>query len=246
MHTQRNRWLAGLSKEEFVGLDPWQFIAHNESKAQWIAEVRQKLTVKRPDQEILSALYVGLYDTVSRALARHKDIAPERRAFVVIGSALAYVRQEGLPALYNELIGSDFVVSSECVEALRSHRLEDTYSSNTRDYIESLPSQPQFLADEQPVGDTQIQERHILCELARIHLTQRELEVMRLMVIDTLCAEDIAEALGVTKRQVWKVQQRIRMKLLELAAMAGVNASLITEFSRTLKSCSSSSQSAPT
>lgn len=244
MHTQRNRWLAGLSKEEFVGLDPWQFIAHTESKAQWIAEVRQKLTVKRPDQEILSALYVGLYDTVSRALARHKDIAPERRAFVIIGSALAYVRQEGLPALYNELIGSDFIVSSDCIDAMRSHGLEHEYASINRDYIESLPSQPQFLADEQPVGDTQIQERHILCELARIHLTQRELEVMRLMVIDTLGADDIAEALAVTKRQVWKVQQRIRAKLLDLATMAGVATPLITEYSRTLKSCSSN-QSAP-
>lgn len=244
MHTQRNRWLAGLSKEEFEGLNPWQFIAHEESKTQWIAEVRQKLTIKRPDQEILSALYVGLYDTVSRALARHKDIAPERRAFVVIGSALAYVRQEGIPALYNELIGSDFIVSSDYIDAMRSHGLEHEYASINRDYIESLPSQPQFLADEQPVGDTQIQERHILCELARIHLTQRELEVMRLMVIDTLSADDIAEALAVTKRQVWKVQQRIRVKLLDLANMAGVATPLITEFSRTLKSCSS--QSAPT
>lgn len=245
MHTQRNRWLAGLSKEEFEGLNPWQFIAHEESKTQWIAEVRQKLTIKRPDQEILSALYVGLYDTVSRALARHKDIAPERRAFVVIGSALAYVRQEGIPALYNELIGSDFIVSSDYIDAMRSHGLEHEYASINRDYIESLPSQPQFLADEQPVGDTQIQERHILCELARIHLTQRELEVMRLMVIDTLGADDIAEALAVTKRQVWKVQQRIRVKLLDLATMAGVATPLITEFSRTLKSCSSN-QSAPT
>lgn len=161
MHTQRNRWLAGLSKEEFESLNPWQFIAHEESKTQWIAEVRQKLTIKRPDQEILSALYVGLYDTVSRALARHKDIAPERRAFVVIGSALAYVRQEGIPALYNELIGSNFIVSTDYIDAMRSHGLEHEYASINRDYIESLPSQPQFLADEQPVGDTQIQERHI-------------------------------------------------------------------------------------
>jgi hypothetical protein len=246
MHNQRDRWLAGLSNEEFANLCPWKFIDHTESRTQWVAEVRSRLTIRQSDQEILSALYVGLYNTVSKAIGRHACTAPESRGAIIIGSALAYIRTEGLAAIFGELTASapSGTISIEaCMEAQRSHGLEHRYYSNNSEYIESLPVAPQFLADEQAVPDLLIQERHYLCEAIRHHLTAREGQVLRLMVIDTLEADDISQILRVTKRQVWKVQRELRMKLCRLSEIAGVSSKSIDEFQATLKKCPSQSPS---
>ena len=239
MRNQRDSWLAGLSKDEFASLSAWSFITHEESRQRWIAVVRTKLTTRHTDSEILSSLYLGLFNTVTRAIQRHKDCAPDRRGSIVIGSALAYIRKEGIAALYNEIKGSTGVttISLEalCEEVPRFHTLEGSYLSANSDYNESVPVTPQFLAEEQAVADLLFQERHHLCESIKHHLTPREVQVMRLTVIDHLDAEDISEILQVSRRQVWKLQRELRLKLLDIAKATGVPEKSYRSFSELMR-----------
>lgn len=238
MHTQRNRWLAGLSNDEFAGLSVWEFISHPESRQQWIAEIRARLATRQTDIEILSTLYLGLHYTVTKAIERHRDAEPDRRGLIVIGSALAFIRKEGIASVFSELPGHDrgCVISLDaCIDAHRSHGLEHDYFTTNTDYIESLPVTPQFLADEQAVPDLLFQERHTLCESIKHHLTPRETQVLRLMVIDTIDADDISEILDVSKRQVWKIQRELKLKLIAIAKESNVDCRVLTCYERTIK-----------
>lgn len=247
MYNQRNRWLTGLSVEEFAALCPWEFINHPESRSQWIAEVRKRLATRLSDNEILSTLYLGLHTTVSKAIARHAGTDPERRGTIIIGSALQYVRQEGIPAVFGEMgngMPSGTTISLDaCLESPRHNGFDSHYNSVNNDYTESLPTAPQFLADEQAVPDALIQERHYMCEAVRHHFTAQEVKVLRLLVVESLDAGDISQVLNVSKRQVWKLHRELRLKLCTLSREAGVSPHLIEKFQATLKKCPSPSPS---
>jgi predicted DNA-binding protein (UPF0251 family) len=229
MYNQRNRWLTGLSVEEFAALCPWEFINHPESRSQWIAEVRKRLATRLSDNEILSTLYLGLHTTVSKAIARHAGTEPERRGTIIIGSALQYVRQEGIPAVFGEMsngMPSGTTISLDaCLVSPRHNGFDSHYNSVNNDYTESLPTAPQFLADEQAVPDAQ------------------EVKVLRLLVVESLDAGDISQVLNVSKRQVWKLHRELRLKLCTLSREAGVSPHLIEKFQATLKKCPSPSPS---
>lgn len=225
MRSLRNNWLTGLSREEFLQLDPWEIVCHPESQPQWIAEVRARLRISMPDEEILSILNVGLYIAVRAALELYKDVPPHQRAAHIIGSALGYIRWDGLGDVLAEVPGRSAITLGDMVSDLppRSHSLQSDYLLASTQFSEALEYSPQFLADGVLLPDETGQTCHQYIEQIRHLLSTREHQILRLTVIENQSSGAIAEILNLSRKQTWKVRRGLKRKLAEIADGAGAS-----------------------
>jgi len=224
MRLIRSNWLAGLTCQQFLGLDPWEFVCHEESRGQWIAEVRKAIPVRLRDNEILSALYTGLYDTTKSAIRNHGEQAAADRGRCLIGYALSYIRLYGLAAILDELPGSkncSFFELDTVGVTPRAHALEHEYMLATTNYTDGLTALPQFLSDGIVLSDEGLQARHQHIETLRRFLSPREHQVLRLAVLEQHQSVDMSDMLGLSRKQVWKVRRGLLKKLEEIALDQG-------------------------
>ncbi len=232
MRSRRNDWLKSLSQAVFAQLDPWVFINHEDSRCQWVAEVRSKLRVAMPDDEILSILNIGLYECVRRAIANYKDAAPEDRGTILIGSALQYIRLKGIAKVFDEIPGANAVSLADIeasVASRRSHDLQDDYHTTTSDFTEALEVAPVFLSEGIVLADSTRQVLHRNIEKIRSLLTFREHQLLRLLVMDDQTPSAICEILDLSHKQVGKIRRGLKIKLGDIAVQTGLDQASVAQ-----------------
>lgn len=225
MRLIRSNWLAGLSTLQFKNLSPWDFVIHPESKEQWLAEIRQRLSIRLRDEEVLSILFPGLHDAVKAAIKNYGDKPAEGRGKCLIGYALQYIRVYGLAEVVDEVPGSNSfnVAELDTIEQTpRAHALQHSYMLSCSDFNEGLNTQPQFLSDGVVLSNEALQISHQNIEQIRRYLTPREHQILRLSVLERQEPTDISVMLGLGKRQVWKVRRSLNRRLSEIAIDQGV------------------------
>lgn len=232
MRHHRNAWLEALTPAEFAGLDPWLFINDEESRKQWLAEVRSKLRISMSDEEIHSILSVDLYLCISRAIRKNTKVKPEDRGLLLIGSALAYIRRKGVAKIFDEIPGVKNISLCEyhSLGGRRSHALQDEYGELTSSYAETIEQAPVFLSEGVVLPDTGMQSQHRLIELIRCRLTSREYQLLRLLVIDGHSPANIGDILELQAKQVGKIRRNLKLKLAELAVHAGISPELVAGY----------------
>lgn len=221
----RTNWLAGLTCQQFLALDPWEFVCHEESRSQWIAEVRKVLTVRLRDDEILSVLYPGLHDVTASAVRNHGEKPAADRGRALIGYALSYIRLYGLALVLDETPGASAHSLTELdtvSDIPRAHALEHEYMHASSNYMDGLQSLPQFLSDGIVLSDEGLQARHQHIETLRRFLSPREHQILRLAVLEQHRSVDMSEMLGLSQKQTWKVRRSLLRKLTEIAVDQGV------------------------
>ncbi|MAG64951.1 MAG: hypothetical protein CMK74_03635 [Pseudomonadales bacterium] len=230
MRSARNDYLTSLSREEFASLDPWSFINDHESRKQWTAEVRMRLRVPMPDDEILSILSLGLYEAVSRSIANHPDTAPEKRGLILFGAALQFIRRKGISLVFDEIPGTCDIGGSTLEPTdfpRRSHSLQGDYNTVSSSYEETIEASPVFLSEGVPLADFDMQVCHRYIERIRCKLTTREHQMLRLVVIDEHSPSAISEILSVSQKQCSRVRRSLKVKLAAMAAASGVDSANI-------------------
>lgn len=229
--SKRNDWLAALSCQQFLKLDPWAFVCHEESRPQWIAEVRKKIRSRLSDDEILSVLYSDLYDTTKSAIRNYAEQPAAGRGTALIGYALKYIRLHGLAKIFDEIPAAQRanVVTIDTVgSAPRAHALEHEYTLAVTDYTDGLSVLPQFLSDGVVLGDEGLQAQHQNIERLRRFLSTREYQLLRLSVLEQHSSIDISEMLDLSAKQVWKIRRTLRDKLGEIALDQGACPQLVS------------------
>ncbi|WP_409286809.1 helix-turn-helix domain-containing protein [Pseudomonas guariconensis] len=224
MRLVRNTWLAGLTSEQFLNLDPWAFVLHDESNQQWIAEIRSKISVRLKDDEILQIVYPGLHDTTRSAIRNHGSGNPEGRGKCLLGYALAYLRKYGCALVIEETpgYGTYSVTDLDGLPfAPRAHGFSAEYHSSVSEYTDSLSAVPQFLSDGVVLSDEGLQERHRNIETLRRFLTPREHQILRLAVLEQHKSGDMGTIMGLGAKQVWKVRRALKRKLASIAIDQG-------------------------
>ncbi|MBM5458769.1 hypothetical protein H8F21_14470 [Pseudomonas sp. P66] len=230
MRLVRNSWLAGLSHEQFLNLDPWEFVTHDESQQQWVAEIRTKLSVRLSDVELLHIVYLGLFDATKNAIRNYAGGAPEGRGRCLIGYALSYIRKYGCAQVIEEVPGAGAyqLVDEDALDyAPRAHGLEPDYLNAASNYTDSLSALPQFLSDGIVLSDEGLQKRHIHVERLRRFLTHREHQILRLAVLEQHCSVDMCSMLGLGEKQVWKVRRQLNRKLGDIAIDQGISPEIV-------------------
>ncbi|MCU9527569.1 helix-turn-helix domain-containing protein [Pseudomonas mosselii] len=234
MRLVRNSWLAGLSSDQFLNLDPWAFVIHGESQQQWVAEIRLKLSVRLSDEELLQIVYPGLCDATKNAIKNYADGAPEGRGRCLIGYALSFIRKYGCALVIDEVPGAGAYQLGD-LDALdyapRAHGLEPDYLNAASSYTDSLSVLPQFLSDGIVLSDEGLQKRHIHVETLRRFLTHREHQILRLAVLEQHCSVDMCSMLGLGEKQVWKVRRQLNRKLSEIAIDQGISPEIVAALS---------------
>lgn len=231
MSLERNEWLASLTCDQFLNLDPWEFVAHDESKKQWIAEIRNAVTIAIHDDEILQIVYPGCYLAVKSAIRNYGEGDPSGRGRCVFGYVLAYLRKGGRSLVRDEIPNSrvfDFEDLDTLDFAPLAHGLDASYESRATKYTDSLSALPQFLSDGIVLSDEGLQKRHRHIETLRRFLTPREYQVLRLSVLEQQKPKDMCAYLGLGDKQVWKVRRALNRKLAEIAIDQGVCPQLIS------------------
>lgn len=230
MHHYRNAWLEALSSAEFAELDPWVFVNDQESRSQWLAEVRGKLRTVMPDDEIHSILSVGLYTCVQSAIRTNPDVEASARGQLLIGSSLAYIRRKGIAKIFDEIPGAKSYSQGDGLDVRRSHSLQDEYGESTSNYSEAIEQVPVFLSEGVVLSDTEMQRQHRLIERIRCLLTFREHQLLRLLVIDDQTPANISDILGLTAKQIGKIRRNLKLKLADLAGKAGIPSEQVAEY----------------
>ncbi|MCK1788924.1 hypothetical protein [Pseudomonas violetae] len=226
MRLVRNNWLAGMSCQQFLNLDPWAFVIHAESQQQWVAEIRSKITLRLDDEELLQILYPGLFDATKSAIKNYQDGSPEGRGRCLIGYALSYIRKYGCALIIDEVPGTgtyNFADLDALDYAPRAHGLQPDYQNTASNYTDSLSALPQFLSDGIVLSDEGLQLRHQHVEKLRRFLTHRQYQILRLAVLEQHCSVDMCSMLGLCERQVWKVRRELNRKLCEIAIDQGIS-----------------------
>ena len=222
--SKRNNWLAALTCQQFRELDPWAFVCHDESRPQWIAEVRKKIRSRLSDDEILSVLYSDLYDTTQAAIRNYAEQPAAGRGAALIGYALSYIRIHGLAKIFDEIPVAQRanVVAIDTVGSTpRAHALEHEYSLAMTNFTDGLSVLPQFLSDGVVLSDEGLQAQHQNIERLRRFLSNREYQLLRLSVIEQHSSIDISEMLDLSTKQIWKIRRTLRDKLGEIALDQG-------------------------
>jgi hypothetical protein len=232
MRHHRNAWLEALTPAEFAGLDPWLFINDEESRKQWLAEVRSKLRISMSDEEIHSILSIDLYHCISRAIRKNTKVDADARGQLLIGSALAYIRRKGIAKVFDEIPGAKHVslCDYQALGVRRSHALQDEYGESTSSYAETIEQAPVFLSEGVVLPDTDMQSQHRLIELIRCQLTTREYQLLRLLVIDGHSPANICDILDLQAKQVGKIRRNLKLKLADLAMHAGISPELVAGY----------------
>lgn len=236
MRSIRDRWLRSLTQEQFVALDPWHLVSHHESRGQWIAEVRGRLSTPLSDNEIISVLNIGLFRCFQSAISRNATCPADRRGAILIGSAILYIRRIGIAEVVNEMTGTAGAGTVASLDATavneefrRSYDLDHDYYGNIAHYEESQQYSPQFLSDDMALTDQTGQEQHQRIEKVRHLVSVREHEVMRLAIIDRHNSVNISEILCLSKKQIWHTRRATKLKLADLARRSGVSEDLIQD-----------------
>lgn len=247
----RETWLASLSDAEFVALCPWRILITNNARGFLISAARASLRgYKRfglsqlSNDELLHEVYPILHDAIPGILANcvASGIDADNRDRFIYGSLRRLVGRR-LPELVFGKIGPSSLVYLDEVPRYATdedsdylpvvHELMLPYVADVNSYLESQPNyQPQFLSESQFVPEEQVQKVHRLIEQFRHYLTNREVDVLRNLLLNYRDRSMVALEVGTTPKMISRYRQSIQSKMkavlndlgwsnAELAALLG-------------------------
>lgn len=228
----RTTWLEDLSEDELRTLDPWRILTAEKARGFLIMAARDALGAYKKfgmaqlrNEELLHEVYPMLYDALPGIFSKCVTAtAPDNRDRFIYGSLRLLIRRR-LPALvFNGVAPSDLIYIEEVGTAgddvddsylPSSHALMTPYLAGVNAYLESHPNyQPQFLSESQYVPEEQVQMIHRMIEMFRHHLTSREVDVLRNLLLNYQDRSMVALEVGTTPKMVSRYRQSIQKKMM--------------------------------
>lgn len=228
----REIWLASLSDSELVTLCPWRILITDNARGFLISSARHALSgykrfglAQMTNDELLHEVYPVLHDAIPGILASCvSSTERENRDRFIYGSLRRLIARR-LPELVFGKIGpNSLVYIEECSRYSgddadstympASHELMLPFVSDVNSYLESQPNyQPQFLSESQFVPEEQVQKIHRLIEMFRHYLTNREVEVLRNLLLNYQDRSMVALEVGTTPKMISRYRQSIQAKM---------------------------------
>lgn len=229
----RETWLAGLSDSELLALNPWTILTTENARRFLISAARHTLQNYRrrglsqmSNEELLHEFYPMLHDAIPGILnSCVASTRPENRDRFIYGSLGRLIRRRLPELVFGSIPPSDVLYIEEISAAANSddadvtglpanHSLMYPYLREINSYLESQHNyQPQFLSESQFVPEEQVQKLHRLIEMFRHYLTNREVEVLRNLLLNYQDRSMVALEVGTTPKMVSRYRQSIQRKM---------------------------------
>lgn len=228
---QRETWLASLSESELVALNPWRILTSDNARGFLISSARQALIgYKRfglshlSNEELLHEVYPLLHDALPTILTScASTAAPENRDRYIYGCLRRLIRCRLPEIVFGSIAPSDLIYIEEVTKTPDdadnsfmpvAHSLMLPYISDVNRYLESQPDyQPQFLSESQYVPEEHVQKVHRLIEMFRPYLTNREVDVLRNLLLNYQDRSMVALEVGTKPKMVTRYRQSIQAKM---------------------------------
>ncbi|MFL1449124.1 hypothetical protein ACI77O_12085 [Pseudomonas tritici] len=227
----REIWLTTLSDAELITLCPWRILTSNNARSFLISSARHSLVgykrfglAQMSNDELLHEVYPLLHDAIPGILASclNSTDADNRDRFIY--GSLRRLISRRLPELVFGRIGPSSLVYIDDVSRHQvnddmdylpvSHELMLPYVSEVNSYLESQPNyQPQFLSESQFVPEEQVQKIHRLIEQFRHYLTNREVDVLRNLLLNYQDRSMVALEVGTTPKMITRYRRNIQSKM---------------------------------
>lgn len=227
----RTTWLADLTDSELRELDPWRILTAEKARGFLIMAARDALgrykrfgLAKMDNDELLHEVYPMLYDALPGILSSCVDATePENRDRFIYGSLRRLIRCRLAEQVFGAIAPNDLIYIEEVSTASDdaddsylpvSHSLMMPYIADVNAYLESHPNyQPQFLSESQFVPEEQVQMIHRMIEMFRHYLTNREVDVLRNLLLNYQDRSMVALEVGTTPKMVSRYRQSIQQKM---------------------------------
>lgn len=227
----RTTWLADLSDSELLQIDPWRILTADKARGFLIMAARDTLRrYKRfglshmSNDELLHEVYPMLHDAIPGILSSCvASAAPENRDRFIYGCLRRLIRCRLAEQVFGPIGPNDVLYIEEVSKGSddaddtylpASHALMLPYIADVNSYMESQPNyQPQFLSESQFVPEEQVQKVHRLIEMFRHYLTNREVDVLRNLLLNYQDRSMVALEVGTTPKMVSRYRQSIQKKM---------------------------------
>lgn len=242
----RETWLAALSDSELLALNPWDILTTDNARGFLISSARHTLSsfkrfglAQMSNDELLHEVYPMLHDAIPGILANCiVSTEPENRDRFIYGCLRRLVRCRLADLVFGSISPSDLIYIEEVSTAAEdadnsfmptSHALMLPFISDVNSYLESQPNyQPQFLSESEFVPEEQVQMIHRMIEMFRHYLTNREIEVLRNLLLNYQDRSMVALEVGTTPKMVSRYRQSIQKKMKAVLKDLGWSSSELT------------------
>jgi hypothetical protein len=239
-------WLADLTDSELRELDPWRILTADKARGFLIMAARDALgrykkfgLAKMDNDELLHEVYPMLYDALPRILASCVDATePENRDRFIYGSLRRLIRCRLAEQVFGGIAPNELIYIEEMSNVTDdaddsylpvTHSLMLPYLADINAYLESHPNyQPQFLSESQFVPEEQVQLIHRMIEMFRHYLTNREVDVLRNLLLNYQDRSMVALEVGTTPKMVSRYRQSIQKKMKAVLKDLGWSAAELT------------------
>lgn len=242
----RTTWLAELTDAELRNLDPWQILTAESARGFLIMAARDALRAyrnfglaKMNNEELLHEVYPMLHDALPGILENCVDATPpENRDRFIYGSLRRLIRCRLADQVFGGIAPTDLlyieyvdynIEEVDDSHLLVSHSLMHPFLADVNAYLESHPNyQPQFLSESQFVPEEQVQLVHRMIEMFRHHLTSREVDVLRNLLLNYQDRSMVALEIGTTPKLITRYRQSIQKKMKAVLNELGWSAAELT------------------
>ena len=227
----RTTWLAELSEQSLRELDPWLILTSEKARGFLIMSARDALgryrrfgLAQMTNDELLHEIYPMLHDSIPGILANcASSVEPENRDRFIYGSLRRLIRCRLAEQVFGPVSPNDLIYIEEVTRTQddaddssfpATHSLMLPYIADVNSYMESQANyQPQFLSESQFVPEEQVQKVHLLIEQFRHYLTNREVDVLRNLLLNYQDRSMVALEVGTTPKMVSRYRQSIQKKM---------------------------------
>ncbi|MCF5374474.1 hypothetical protein [Pseudomonas syringae] len=243
----RETWLAALSDSELLALNPWDILTSDNARGFLISTARQTLSKfkrfglsKMDNEDLLHEVYPMLYDALPGIFASSiASSTPEDRDRFIYGCLRRLVRCRLIELVFGSISPCDLIYIEEVSSAAEdsdnpflptSNGLMHPFLTEVNSYLESQPNyQPQFLSESQFVPEEHVQMIHRMIEMFRHYLTNREIEVLRNLLLNYQDRSMVALEVGTTPKMVSRYRQSIQKKMKDVLMDLGWSSSELTK-----------------
>lgn len=214
----RTTWLAELTEQELRDINPWLILTSEKARGFLIMSARDALgryrkfgLAQMSNDELLHEIYPMLHDALPGILANcSTSVEPENRDRFIYGSLRRLIRCRLAEQVFGQVSPGDLIYIEEVSRTPddaddsylpSAHSLMLPYIADVNSYLEAHANhQPQFLSESQFVPEEHVQLVHLLIERFRHYLTNREVDVLRNLLLNYQDRSMVALEVGTTRR----------------------------------------------
>ena len=235
----RTTWLAELTEQELRDINPWLILTSEKARGFLIMSARDALgryrkfgLAQMSNDELLHEIYPMLLDALPGILANcSTSVEPENRDRFIYGSLRRLIRCRLAEQVFGQVSPGDLIYIEEVSRTPddaddsylpSAHSLMLPYIADVNSYLEAHANhQPQFLSESQFVPEEHVQLVHLLIERFRHYLTNREVDVLRNLLLNYQDRSMVALEVGTTPKMVSRYRQSIQKKMKAVLGQLG-------------------------